>query len=205
MAEKPKSAEPVTSLAVDLSNWQGRISPETVAAWKANGVKLVIVRLSTEDTEKIAIAKQQLDVCRDGGLKLGGYCWLYLDGADSGAVQVENALVHYGFYDLSVFALDVEDKSTLTVAENIEIISQAVDIARGHGLPVYIYTSPEAWERLTGGMALFGNVKLWTVLWGKGPADFVPYGAWRDWAIMQTSGGTDMAGVNVDINILKRG
>lgn len=184
-------------LALDISNYAGYLSPETIEAWKAAGVKRVIVRASTEGGIYIAIARQQLAACQAAGFALHAYCWLYWSRPLT--AQVWAAVEVLDGYPVKTLWLDCEGDADLLPEEMVEAVRGLVNACK---LPCGIYTRREWWKRYTVNTEEFCHLPLWDCDLGAAQlGDFVPYGGWDDRAMRQVQFDAEIGGTKVDLNV----
>ncbi|MGH2586724.1 MAG: hypothetical protein ACRDJE_17550, partial [Dehalococcoidia bacterium] len=92
--------------AVDISNWQGDLSPERARCLAENNA-FVIVRLSLENPSLVARAKLQLTALRDAGCPLHGYIWGYESWNPE--KTIDDAIREYDQFPLAWWWLDAEE------------------------------------------------------------------------------------------------
>lgn len=191
--------------AVDVSNWTGEITLDTIKAWRTAGVNRLIVRASVEDHPKMTIARQQLRIAKQARLARHAYLWLYFMSSLPPEEQMALALAVCHGFGVQRLWLDCEDASPWDAPQTVDWIRRAV-MAAGD-MPVGIYSRLGWWVRATGDSRLFAHLPLWD-------ADpdgvmridsFMPYGGWQKRAVKQTHFNTELGGVNVNLNVYRTG
>jgi len=115
-------------LALDISNWGGELGANTVAEWKAHGVKKVIVGVHPRH---ILIARQQLQAASSGGLKIEVYGYLYFDAPIQPQIQAIFAAIK-GLPVEQVW-LDVEDTETSAPPPQVvQSIQEAISLVEAY-------------------------------------------------------------------------
>lgn len=180
-------------LALDISNYQRELTPATIAVWKAAGVERVVVRASTEDADKIAVAEQQMRVVVDAQLELGVYEWLYFDEADPPEAQTERVLNHFGIFSPGRIWIDCEDQNPFPFHRTLQWIWWSMTHA---GWAYGIYTGPWWWHQYTGDTTFFRNTPFWWA--GRGLQPLIDGSG----AMVQI-GSMNLGGVDVDLNLYK--
>lgn len=189
-------------LTVDVANYAGRLSAATVACWAAQGITHAVIRLSLEDQARIALARQQIAACRDGGLGISGYIWGYL--RDDPGAAMGAALLTYSDLDLTMWALDIEETSAPKDARaNADWTGGALATLDAAGVRYCLYTARWYWTAWLGDTTEFAHVPLWVADWD-GVADlgrWRRFGGWAEAVGKQHVGDTQLCGVGVDLNV----
>lgn len=180
-------------LAVDISNWQGELTTETLDAFKAAGVERVIVRASTEDQEKIDIAKQQMGAVMLSGLELQVYLWLYWDPNDPPEGQRERCIEAYKQFPITRCWIDCEGTPGFGPGQVVAFIWWST----ANPLWKYgIYTRSAWWLQYTGGSRFFDYLPFWLA------------GTWltpllAGACVMAQYSGEILGGMSVDVNLYR--
>lgn len=183
---------------IDISNFTGRLTTSTVEAWKAFGVQRVIVRASIEDTERILIAQQQIQMCRLLNIPTDVYVWLYWKGPKLAATTLR----HFGKYQIGRWWLDCEDdsggRSPAQLAKRLRDIIHAIGPDR-----CGIYTRRSWWRLVMKDTKEFSYLPLWVSQPATPPVldDFISFGGWTQADGKQHKFDTDLGGVLVDMNV----
>ncbi len=175
-----------------MSNWAGRLRVDTISRWKAAAIEKVIVRISTERQDLIAITNQQIDSCAAEGLTIEGYLWLYFDPDDPPEAQVARALNAINDPVVQRLWIDCEE-DTSRVDDVVDWIRQAL-FACG-AMPTGIYTSAGWWNRWTDTSHELDAYPLWLAQWDG--VQELPPGV----AMKQYAGDVQLGGVTVDLNV----
>ena len=192
-------APPATRrLAVDVSNYTGLISPDTLAGLRSQGVVRVIVRASTERADAISIAKQQMRMVTEAGLELDAYLWVHFSGPEPEA-EVATMKQEYGSFPIRMVWLDCEEQVP-NGTDAIQIIERYAAVLQG--APVGIYTNRGWWTQSTGNTDRFSTYPLWDANWTETPPPpFVAYGGWERPAMVQYQ--ANAGGTAVDFSIIE--
>lgn len=170
------------------------------------------------------------------GMKVAAYAFLNFDNGSTipgapanqtGAWQIDQCLFNIGFngdkaslpYDLKYVIIDVENQfmGTMSTAERVQRIAEAVQRARNYGFWPMIYTRNQGvntwWNTYTGSSTDFSDLPLWGSYPETAAANFkdhldldfgsawVRFGGWTDRAGKQYQLDTTILGVNVDLNV----
>ena len=186
--------------AIDISNYTGYLSAETLQAWKDAGIVTVIVRASTESQEKRSIARQQLKACYAAGFTIQAYMWLYFDGSNP-IQQMLDALNVCAGYPVHLMWIDCEDTCDLTTEDVIATIQQAVDAST---ITVGVYTGGWWWKDKTGNTDTFSYLPLLDADYDDNQSlgNFSQYGGWTHRS-KQYAGNVNLGGVTVDLVTLE--
>jgi len=185
-------------IAVDVSNWGGPLSAETVAAWKAAAVGKVIVGI---DLGHIPLAQQQLRAASDGGLEIEAYRFCYW-GTDIRPSLQRIADAIQGLPVGRVW-LDFEDQNAPENAHETicKWIQQNLDAGAALWEKVGCYTAAWWWNPYTGNSDRFKDWPLWVAQYdGDASLDFKHFGGWTRCALKQYAGTTNFYGYSVDLN-----
>lgn len=193
-------------LGVDFSQWGGNLSPETVRAWKQNGVRYAIVQYSTYLEQHIStLINTEPDIERQG------YVYLYWNpnaGYGSATSRTLNALQRFG-KNITMLWLDAEDS---TAPFNKQALWDCVKLCQQAGMPCGIYTGKWWWDANAQGVTEFSILPLWDAYYlatatnadlSKMPLTmrgFRPYGGWVKPLIWQWHNSTIFCGHSVDLN-----
>jgi len=188
-------------LGIDVSNWQGEITPETAGCWKELGYEHVIVRASLETQGKKDLAQRQMDAVLAAGSGLSAYLWCYWDWDP--AQSVDDALALIGDRKYHTLWLDAEEEAnTGSTNHLIWWITSAIAEAKKRGVRVGIYTGAWWWNKYRMG-ASFAHEALWDANYNISPGEFVPYGGWVESVAHQYSSDGSLCGLHpLDLNWL---
>lgn len=196
--------------AVDISNWSGEISVETVDRWHDAGVLRVIV-----GTQNERITRQQmsmidlfsgapgLDYGRE--VEIQAYVFLYDQWRDF-ADQVEEAVRRYAGFPVTKLWLDCEFATTAPPDVVVARIQNAVDYCKRKGINYGIYSANWWWQPMTDNSKEFSHIDLWNSRYYDLPPchtimSMAPgYGGWKVCQMWQYRGTTEFCGVTVDFN-----
>lgn len=195
--------------ATDISNYTSDLTSETLAAWKADGVELVIVQAVDPPAGYPAgKTREQIQACLDAGLAVDAYVWLWFD---LDVTDILHKLTLLDGLPIRRLWLDVEDTAAVkysTVACKTKV-SAALGLCDAYPTTEWtgIYTGGWFWRdtRYMGDTTAFDNRDLWDSNYDGNPdtAAFTPYGGWEECAIKQWQGTSDYLGVSgVDLNVL---
>lgn len=210
----------MTRLALDLSNYTtntpvpgsgargGLITVDQINCWKANGYSHVIV-----GTQWPVVAAHQLAMCRDNGMTLDAYIWIWFDQ------DIETQVLR-GFSAISGFPvrrvwIDIEDVTTNKgPQELIALTRRALEVATAasNGRSIGIYTARWYWPPRLANTSEFSYLPLWHAEYkqpveGAPPShvpsldEFRPYGGWERPAMWQFAGSVQLCGTNQDFNV----
>lgn len=180
--------------AIDISNYTGELTVEQVADCKAQGVALVIVRLSLEtDAHQLAVAVQQIRTLQAAQMPWQGYVWCYWR-QDPGTL-FQDLKSSYGdlwdgYYGRTLW-LDDEEKAGLGIT-NYAWLRSAAWCAELQGFVAGIYTRRSLWDggsrKLPPGHGLhFAEWRLWLADWDyDGASDVEPLPPFTSVAIVQS-------------------
>jgi hypothetical protein len=191
VAEAPEPTRLI--LAVDISNYGGRLSDAQVAGLAAAGVEHVIVRISLEDTPRQAITAQQLATLRACGMSVSGY--LFPDYNQQPSACIKRALGLAGA--INTLWIDIEGAGL----PSAQAIGNWVRSARS-SCPVRIGIYTAAWV-VAGIRGLnLADFPLWAAAYGPRPDSLdVSFGGWQAAAGIQFADTVTVGGVSCDLNI----
>lgn len=159
--------------AIDISNYSGPMTAESIQAIQAANVKLVVVRLSLETgRNQLGIARQQIVTLAAAGIPWQGYHWCYYDQPAGPSVRsLESAFgdIWAGYYGSTLW-LDDEDEDSIG-EDNYRWLHRAGKAAKRLGFTPGIYTRPSLWNgtdrELAPGILLdeFATWPLWLTAW----------------------------------------
>jgi len=172
-----------SGFAVDVSNWQGALSEETIACFIRNNVLRLIC-----GTQNRAICQQQLGAGYQASIELQAYVYLY-DNAPFDQ-QVREAL-NRADYPITRLWLDCEFATYAPPDVVVERIWLAVETCRALGVPFGIYTGYWWWYPMTNNCEEFADagIPLWFADYGLGnwPMQHAPslWAGWSGWGIAE--------------------
>jgi spore coat assembly protein SafA len=191
---------------IDISNWDGNLTPEFVDCLTQSGIKHVVVRASLETPAKGNIARQQLQALTQAGLLTSVYIWMYSSWDPVQTVQSTYQLVE-GFPETK-FWLDCEETSDVGApAANADWIRRAVAEIKNQGRTPGIYTGAWWWTdpRYMANSTEFADVRLWAADYDGIPnvLQWVPFGGWQVLTGKQYlgSGTGSICGMAVDLDV----
>lgn len=199
--------------AVDVSNYSDEITADTLAAWRAADVGLVIIQAFPPSYAQYAEQRRQMQACQDAGMPFDVYVYDYLASPDwrDGALYGLDAAKAAGHVPGRVW-LDEEDVSPsaqrLTAAEGVAAIQASVTAAQARGWDVGIYTGAWWWGPYTSNSTAFTALPLWLAQYDgvEDAAAITPVGGWTTAAVKQYAGTSSLRGVGgVDLNVLSAG
>lgn len=154
---------------IDISNYQGLLTPQRVQCLKDSGVEHVIVRAGLEHGPQAMpnweITRRQMQALRDGGVDISLYDWCYM-GAQGWNPRETVRRSHEMFGPVQWHHLDAEDTGYVgTPQANEAWLLEALDEGHRLGLKMSIYTGKWWWDAYMRGVTVFGaelHVPLWT-------------------------------------------
>jgi hypothetical protein len=194
--------EPVYT--VDISHWQGEITPDEVACMWDSGVRHLIAGVLNP-----SIAANQLETASNGGMTVDIYVYLYWSGNIT--AQVQNALAVGAPFPVQRLWLDAENApGSFTHAQIVEKLQEAVNACGS--TPCGIYTRKVWWRDNTGNSTAFSHLPIWYAYYDN-MADFDdwyypsywyegPFGGWTDPTGKQYNDRPYLCGSGVDHNIM---
>jgi len=187
-------------LTLDISNYGGELTPKIVSDWKIAGVEKVVVGIDLHSWN-ITLARRQLAVARDGGMRLGAYREAYW-GSDVEATLalVNGALAGFNIEDMGIAFEDQnapEDAPEAVCAW----IQHNLDVASRYW-PRTLYYGAAWWHNpFTGSSTRFKDWPLWVADYNGIPdATFTPFGGWSQCFRHQFLGSVDYCHYSVDVN-----
>jgi GH25 family lysozyme M1 (1,4-beta-N-acetylmuramidase) len=197
--------EGVTLRAVDISNWQGEITPETATCLRQH-VDLVVVRASLESMTLVNIARRQMQALQAVGLPMHAYLWLYPSW--SSHKTVADAMREYGSFDIPYWWVDVEDEKDAPGPRETALALRATlaELA-GVGRAAGIYTGAWFWNdpRYLNGTKEFSWMPLWAASYDDVPdlSRWTPFGGWTHLTGKQYQGSEKgrLCGMAVDLDV----
>jgi hypothetical protein len=212
-------------LAVDVSNYTGRLTKKTLNAWKAADVGLVIVQaIDPPEGYPEGVTRQQVEACDAAGLAVDAYLWLWMTGDFESDIRHKLSLLDG--LPIRQLWLDVEDTSggdshmrVIRTRRALEICDQwVIDHGgatvrtglNGEGMrmlhPTGVYSGRWYWPVYMQNTNEFADRELWDANYDDNPdasANFRPYGGWRAARIKQYRGTSELAGQGgIDMNVL---
>ncbi len=167
-------------LVVDISNWQGPLTADLVRCWRDQGVSRVIVQaVAPPAPYPPGVTRQQIETCRQVGMPVDAYIWLWLLGSWA---NFRWRLALLDGLDVDRVWLDVEDVSpdglaATTVPQRIAQVHMALAEIRAAGhTAAGVYTGAWYWRGYMGNTSEFVGEPLWAALYGPRPQ------TWDDFA-----------------------
>lgn len=142
--------------ALDVSHWEGPLSQHEIDCFWANGVRHLVA-----GTQRLDLARQQLDMAESRGMTIDAYVYLYWD--QSPAAQVAEAFARVDGFPIGRMWLDVEESpGGRSASTMIGLLREASDacIADG-GADCGIYTRGTFWQPALGNTTQFAELPLW--------------------------------------------
>jgi len=172
---------------IDVSNWQGLLSPGWFDTWRGMGFGGLIVQAVTGDNG--SFTRLQLQAALDAHWDIAGYIWCHPGQADNMG-SLNNRLALFDGFSLDFLALDVEE--TTTRKRDVDDSLAACD--RQQGFPTWVYTAKRVFDALGwSDYDWWAPRPLWyvPVVGYDGIADvdanFVPFGGWTSPTMKQFS------------------
>lgn len=161
-----------SGLAIDISNYTGRLDARACEIIQTAGVGLVVVRLSIEETAAQAeIAAQQVGALADAGIPWQGYVWAYfdMDPAEIWAEATRRLDPAWPGYHGATVWLDCEG----AVPDGADVVQWLQDwdtVVRANNCLPGIYSTRLWWETnvpipLRRQRRLFGGWEAWIAQW----------------------------------------
>ena len=192
-------------LAVDVSNYTGPLNAAQLAAWKRDGIELVIVQaIDPPAGYPPGCTVQQIQACQAAGLDVEAYVFLWF-GLGTSDIQAKLGLLD-GLGIRRVW-LDVEDTGarSLRLPKRISVVQGALNAIAAAGYDNGIYTGYWFWSGYMGNTSALNSYDLWDAHYDGDPnvsTGFVPYGGWSTCLIKQYAGTSTLDGVgNVDLDV----
>jgi len=198
-------------LAVDVSNYTTPLTPDALAQWQQAGVGLVIVQaIDPPPGFPTGETRAQLQACKDAGLPVDAYVWLWfdLDGSD-----IAHKLSMLDGFNVRRIWLDVEDTAAqkYNQADTEAKVQAALDLCDAYPHtdphPTGIYTGAWFWTsvRYMDNTHTFSSRDLWDANYDGQATDdnFKSYGGWPARTMHQYQGTSTLDGIaNVDLDFL---
>jgi GH25 family lysozyme M1 (1,4-beta-N-acetylmuramidase) len=197
--------EGVTLRAVDISNWQGEITPQLAACLRQQ-LDLVVVRASLESMTLVNIARQQIQALQAVGLPVHAYLWLYPSWEPRKTVK--DAMREYGPFNIPWWWVDVEDtKDTPEPIMSSLALGATLRALQAAGRSVGVYTGAWFWndQRYMDATDAYSHIPLWVAFYD-GIPDLGRWGRFGGWdrAVgkqYQGSGSASLCGMAVDLDV----
>ena len=207
-----------TILALDASEWQGKLDRQKFQYAYGMGVRLYIAQLwgsGPTGNGPNDFADEQLGFAKDVGMALAGYIWVPPDDTTETKELVEVSLEAAGDYnkDLAFVAPDLEGSRlhpTNPVGRLMDVCSH-LTLANKN---IIIYNRKGGWPIVMGaGVSDFKQWPLWEARYyhnsgfrPETPPDidwkWVKYGGWKERAILQYAGTAPVNGWSADWNVV---
>ena len=190
-------------LVLDISNYGRELTTQVVADWKAAGVEKVVVGIDLR-AANIGLARRQLAVARDGGMRLGAYREAYWKAdVESTLALVKSALSGFDIEDMGIA---FEDRDAPLVGYSTQElvcawIQHNLDVASRYW-PRTLYYGAAWWHNpYTGNTTRFSGWPLWVADYNGLPdGTFRPFGGWTACYRHQFLGSTDFCHYSADLN-----
>ncbi len=181
------------------------MTPEALAAWKQDGVGLVIVQaFPTTSTGKHANQQQQIAQCRAAGLQVECYIYDYLASPDwrDGCIA---GLAGSGIERVWADEEDVSQPAkVMSAGKRIQAMAHTLAAIEAAGFQTGIYTGVWWWSPYTLNTSVFHQFSLWVAHYDNVPdaSVFTPFGGWTVCAIKQYAGTSVLHGVTgIDLDV----
>jgi hypothetical protein len=146
----------------DCSNWDGELSHDDVASMWAEGKRFLVVRLSFETPEKLAISRQQIAAAQSVGLFVVGYDWAYWwEFATTAALRAASLAKAYG---IRCVVLDAETDVVPGIDPVIWMQAWTVTM-HGEGIIPVMYSDPGWWQSNNLDLTPLGDIRWWVAQW----------------------------------------
>lgn len=197
--------------AVDCSNWTGPLTQETLAAWKADGVELIIVQaVDPPPGYPLGVTRQQIAACLEAGLAVDAYVWFWFERS-LWPWDLDRKLALLDGLPIRQLWLDVEDTapgySPEQRAAAVSLALSRLDAYRTtSGQKAGVYTGRWYWTDYLADTPEFADRELWDADYDgieDAEQSWEPYGGWTERAIKQWRGTSELAGMGgIDLNVL---
>ena len=197
---------------VDVSNYTGPLSDETLAAWRdEHDIGLVIVQaIDPPLGYPVTQTRQQVEACWDAEIACDVYLYLWTLSNVEENMREKLALLNGIEHKVRKVWLDCEDTTSATYDQRMSAIRRALAVVDGwcmaHDKPLPgIYTGAWWWVGYVHDTDEFSELPLWDATYdGIDDASvFVPYGGWTECRIKQYVGSSELAGQGeIDLNVL---
>ena len=208
----------MTILALDASEWQGRLGQAQFDYAYAVGVRLYIAQLwgsGPTGTGMNDYAEAQLGFAKAAGMRLAGYIWVPPDNTTYTKSLVQAGFDAAGKYadELAFVAPDLEGAKLHPTNPSARLRDVCKHIT-AHGKKIIIYCRKGGWPTVMGtGITEFSKYPLWEARYyfssGFKPATapsldwkWAPFGGWKQRAILQYAGTAPVNGWSADWNVL---
>lgn len=209
---EPKEEQPMDNdliRAIDVSEWGGEIKEERWRGAYEAGYRLAIVQAwggGPVPGGKNAYCAQQLAAARKAGMMTAIYFHLPPDTTTQTHLLVQAVKEAAGeeYQHVKFVAVDIEDEQLRPLHPTDSRGRLANAISHIKDKPVVVYTSGRMWGKVMGNMGGFEQYPLWDAQYDKKAeldVGWVAYGGWRERAMKQFQGTTQVAGISVDLNI----
>jgi len=181
---------------IDISQWQGEISPGEVAS----SVDFAIVRASYADSIVDPQGYAYRSALRPLGLQLGHYHYAEPGHSHAGA-QARFFLDSVGWiFAGEIYALDIEVDHSNLVAWSRDFAQIVKNVT---GRPPVLYTNVDFLNRYDWSSVYALGCPLWVASWGIQPGDFPTRPPWSSSSIHQYSSEGHIPGIdgNVDLDV----
>lgn len=187
-------------LVIDISNWQGAITPALVTCWAQHGVRRVIVQAVNPPADPRfppGQTREQLQACKDAGMPTDCYVFFW-EGQDPQAAV--NAMELASGFDIGYWLADMED-DTQGYYSVLDQIRSFMALCKPDG----VYTRRDWWERRAENTDEYAGLFLWDADWNRNPGGvnvFTPYGGWTARALQQYGSGDLCGATGLDMNVI---
>src|SRR5690348_7781906 len=107
----------MTVAGIDISNWNGTITPQQAACFKAAGIEHVVIRASLESMALVATAKEQIAAFQTAGVDVSLYLWAYFVSYEPNKT-VADFMREYGRFDITRVFIDCEETGDVSTPAN---------------------------------------------------------------------------------------
>ena len=188
-------------LGVDIAHFSTVPRQDQMQSWFDQGIRFVIV-----GCQRDPVAHGQLQALTAfGHFQLEAYQYYVWDGSEPDRTARAHTIMRD--FGLTRLWVDVEEpRGTRTTDQVLGEIRSAVATTQAARFQVGIYTGAWCYGDITGDTDEFKGLPLWHAAYpaDRQPPDFATFKAYCGWvrpAIWQYVGTTDLAGVNVDLNV----
>jgi GH25 family lysozyme M1 (1,4-beta-N-acetylmuramidase) len=174
---------------VDVSNFQGELTQDTIASLKAQSCSFVVVQAIT-GADGVSYTRQQLQAAVSAGFEVQGYVWCFPGDTQA---SIEQRLHLFDGFPITQLWLDVE-QAGVTV-DDVNRVLPCCDAYIGG--KTHIYTGKWFFDQMGwSGQALWSDRLLWDAHYDGDPdpdSNFASYGGWQRCEMKQyLSKGLDM-------------
>jgi hypothetical protein len=161
---------------IDVSNYQGALTPEWFAHYTDLGFGGLIVQAVRSATGEM-LTQQQLEAALEAGWDIAGYLWCWARQQNNMA-SVHERLSYFDGFSLDFLAVDIEDMAT-----TLRDVEATLDAADDYQQDLaWIYTAKRIFDHLGWSDNHFwANRKLWFAGYDGLPdvnVGFRPFGGW---------------------------